>query len=253
MSARANALVKHYHETYELTYKARKDRNYFFLLLLTTLAIAALITYSPKLDDAPAAAQKSESTISGSQQVVTRKDGRNSFFLTVLCYVVLKDGKSTDCVPGSNGQPETQLDKFTKVFPHDVFNVLVSAIVFYLMLNITNLTSTISRYYHYLSRLEQEVRRELSVGRSDVAFAREGKFYKSHGTPMQRVIRWSYVILIGIYFYLRIASELQLDGHAFWVTVHATIAFLTALVLFGYMKINVGWFKFKDPTAGYVE
>lgn len=231
MSERSAALVEHYHQTYDLTFKLWKERNRAFLLLITTLAIAALISYDPR------AFQDRTWAIPG--LVAAASDAattRNTFLLTAMCYAVKED----DCKPGS----ET-IAHFAKTFPHDAFDGIISIIVLYLMLNITNLTSTIFRYYSYINRLENEVRTEMQIGRWSVAFAREGQWYERHHAPMQVPIRYFYVLLLtgmlGFYFFVRIAGELHAGGNFVRLAGHGGIALLSVLALYGYAVIILGW------------
>ncbi len=237
MTERGAALAEHYHQTYDLTYKYWKERNRAFLLLITTLAIAALISYDPR-----AFGERSWNLPSlNSELSKTASAPRNTFLLTVLCYAV----KGQDC-----GRDSKELKEFAQQFPHDAFDGIISVIVLYLMLNITNLTSTIFRYYHYIYRLEDEVRTEMQIGRWSVAFAREGHWYAQHRAPMQVPIRYFYVLLLtgmlGFYFFVRIASELHVDGNLLRLAGHGTIALLSLLALYGYAAIILGWAKPAD-------
>ncbi len=230
MSERKAAMVEHYHLTYDLTYKFWKERNRAFLLLITTLAIAALISYDPGIFIDRVWSLPTLKAVEGASAPPP-----NTFLLTALCYMAQEE----DCGPTSPA-----LEHFRDRFPHDAFDGIISIIVLYLMLNITNLTSTIFRYYYYINRLEEEIRKELEIGRWSVAFSREGGWYKSFVTPLQLPIRYFYVMILAgmlvLYFLVRIASELHPAGSYLRIGGHGLIALLSLQALQSYAAIILG-------------
>ncbi len=247
MSDRGAALVEHYHQTYDLTYKFWKERNRAFLLLITTLAIAALISfdsYQPLITKPVPSVGAAQNAVPPVPIAKPGNGTRNTFLIAVLCHAVTKD---KGCGPDSE-----EVKQLADQFPHDVFDGIISIIVLYLMLNITNLTSTIFRYYHYINRLESDVRRELQFDRWSVAFTREGEWYKEYRAPLQVPIRYFYVlILTGLmcfYFGVRIAGNLKTGSNSLLLYSHVVIAMLAALALFGYASTILGWSKPKSTT-----
>jgi hypothetical protein len=238
---RGQLMAEHYHQTYELTYRFWKERNRSFLLLITTLAIAALISFDSYKPLAPIGIPTAGSGSSVGAGVGPNGT-RNTFLIAVLCHAITKE---KGCAPQSD-----EVRQLANQFPHDVFDGIISIIVLYLMLNITNLTTTIFRYYHYINRLEGEVRKELDVGRWSVAFSREGEWYQRYRAPLQLPIRYFYVLiltgLLGFYFALRLASELQASGSSILLVSHGLIAILATLALYSYASTILGWSTWKD-------
>jgi hypothetical protein len=243
MSAKLTALVEHYHRTYDLAYRFWKERNRFFVILLATLGIAALFSYdqraldprswtvpgtsTPVLGPAPRAA-------SGARAAEPR---RSAFMLQLVCFVLNKD---QGCGPESKS-----LEQLRATFPVDVFDGVVSVLVFYLMVNMLNHTSNIYRYYAYIDRMETTIRQEMSIPAGDPAFGRESIFYRSFRAPMQRTTRYFFILimlgLLGFYFFVRLASELSPEGSLLGLAAHGLIGVLTFAMFTSYALLLLGW------------
>ena len=92
--------------------------------------------------------------------------------------------------------------------------LLVAA--FYLMANLYHRSGVIINYYQYLGLLEQRIRNEFGFGPNDVAFAREGRFYRVTGSRMTRWIGFSYKLVLGSVTLLFFASRIWFDLPSQW-------------------------------------
>jgi len=99
------------------------------------------------------------------------------------------------------------------------YRVLVTFLlvaVFYLMANLYHRSGVIINYYQYLGVLERRIRDELGFSADELAFSREGRFYKITGSRMTRWIGFSYKLILGslmlLFFVSRVWFDLPTEG-----------------------------------------
>ncbi len=156
MESTAKYLIDHYQKTYELTYALWKGRNKTFLVLLAAVGIAALVTF-PAL---------------GSRSVL---------FLYV--------GHSL-------GLEQKDLTALQNGFPFSLLQAIFLFVIFYLTVNLYHRARYVLRNYAYLSALEREIRQELALPESTVAFTRESNFYWGSRDGFSGAVKYVYIILL---------------------------------------------------------
>jgi hypothetical protein len=65
------------------------------------------------------------------------------------------------------------------------------------VVNLYHRSTYVLRNYRYLARLEVEIRGQLDLSPSSVAFTREGGFYWGDRTTTQNAVKWCYIVLVG--------------------------------------------------------
>jgi hypothetical protein len=83
--------------------------------------------------------------------------------------------------------------------------------VFYLTASLVNRTSVINTYYGYLEALESEIRPALGIKPGQVAFTREGDFYRSVGSGISNLIARCYKWVLGTLLVFFFAARLVFD------------------------------------------
>jgi hypothetical protein len=87
--------------------------------------------------------------------------------------------------------------------------------VFYLTASLVNRTSVINTYYGYLEALEAEIRPILQIKPSQIAFTREGDFYRIVGSDISKLIarcyKWVLGTLLVFFFAARLVFDYQPD------------------------------------------
>ena len=166
------SLTQHYQKTYEQTYQYWLQRNRTFLILLAVIGIAALITFgSPQTD-------------------------------SLMVFIIAKIFGISDAA----GRAEIQ-QGFSLTLIQSVFLIFV----FYLMVNLHHRSHYVLRNYHYLARLEHEIRAALQLDENSVAFSRESTFYWNSRTWGNAAVKWVYIILLGLLLFVFLGGRLYTD------------------------------------------
>lgn len=212
---RAEALTMHYQKTYELTLGFWNRRNQLFLILVSVLAAAALLTLV---------------------------QSRAVAFL----YKWLGD-------IGAIGRQDATWERGDIELAVRMLIAFLVVAVFYLMANLYHRSTTILNYYIYLAHLEKEIRDELRIPEGHLAFTRESTFYGERGQPTSTIIGKSYkaivLALLAAFFILRLTSDyrdftlptslepgalLSWGQASFLLPLDIVVGLLTAVMFWGY-------------------
>lgn len=221
MSEKATALVDHYHRTYDVAYKLWEQRNRAFLLLVGLLLIAALFTNELVLTTSH------PRDGSASQRAGSSAQGPN-FIITWICT------QASSCT-------DQRLAELKQDFPRQTFNLGVSLLIFYLMMNMFSYSNSISRYYAYIVALEAEIRCEFHIV-DGIAFTREGRFAAERRSILGRLVGHFYWLVLAslliLHFGSRVMSEWVNGGFGLWS--HAAIGLLSFTLFVGYVLNSMG-------------
>ncbi|MGB8770659.1 MAG: hypothetical protein WCC92_13645, partial [Candidatus Korobacteraceae bacterium] len=149
-------LIDHYQKTYELTYTLWKGRNKTFLILLGAIGVATLVTF-PALGT------------------------RSLLFLYVRHSLDLK---------------ESELGMLQSGFPFGILQAIFLFVIFYLTVNLYHRARYVLRNYAYLGRLEKEIRQQLALPDTSVAFTRESSFYWGSRDRFSAAVKYVYITLL---------------------------------------------------------
>ncbi len=203
MSEKAEIIANHYQQTFDLTYKIWALRNRSFILLLVVIAIATVLTYRPS-DTQP---------------------------LLVAWVAKLLD----------IGTP-AEKEKLAQGFPYALLQSLFLSVVFFLVFNLYHRTQFILRSYAYLGAIESEIRTELDISDSQVAFTRESNFYWTRRPFLMGSVKFVYVLLLGgllgAFLLGRIWSDFTAMSYLL-VFVDLAIAIPIILYFFGYANCTL--------------
>lgn len=195
MKETSEILVEHYQKTYELTYDLWKERNRLFLLLLALIGAATLL--SLRIPEA-------ESLL-------------------------------VDFTAKLLGITETsRIVELRASFPFGMLETIVLLIVLYLMVSLHHRAIYILRNYAYLAMLEKEIRKQLSLKPESIAFTRESTFYWSSRGPLVHLVKWVYVVFLGLLLHTFLLARLRDDfllGNTYLAILDLLIA-LTILTFF---------------------
>ena len=170
-AVRAAAMVEHYQKTMELVTHHWERRSRQFVTLVAVLGGAALVAFARHLI-APA-----------------------------LASLILERFPALD---------RTLVDGLTPVAADLLLAFLVIS-VFYLTASLVNRTSVINNYYGYLEGLEAEIKPALQLRPGQVAFAREGDFYRIAGSDISKLIARCYKGVLGSLLVFFFAARLFFD------------------------------------------
>jgi hypothetical protein len=177
---RVEALTTHYQKTHEMALRFWDQRNRLFLILISVLAAAAMLTFAQEM------AEKA--------------------LLNWLQQIGGVDGKEKQSDPLALAQQTADLQMAVQML-----SALLLVAVFYLMANLYQHSATISRYYGYLARLEKQIRRELGIADGSAGFSRESAINSKSSARMSRVIGYSFkAILLSLlvaFFALRLTRD----------------------------------------------
>ena len=216
---RADALVSHYQKTYELTLKFWEERNRLFLVLVSVVGAAVMLTYAEHAT------------------------------IMLVENALLKD------VPDQEARLRIKQD-IPSAFKLLIAMLVLS--VFFLMVSLFQRSLTILKYYSYLARLEAEIRRELGLDSGSIAFTRESTFYARHSGLPSRLIGIIYSLVLGALLVSFFVFRLQRDwpsqrprlGETSWTSLSALIDWLQGNFLI-FVDVAIG-----IPTlilfAGYI-
>lgn len=212
---RAEALTSHYQKTFDLTLRFWDRRNQLFLILVSVLAVAALLTL-----------------------VQTRA--------VAFLYKWLGE-------IGAMGKEAAAWERADVELAVKMLIAFLVVAVFYLMANLYHRSTTILNYYTYLAQLEIEIRDELRIEADKHAFSRESTFYRERGQPTSSIIGKAYkaivLALLIAFFILRLASDyrefslpLRFDlatvltwgQNNFLLPLDIVVGVLTAIMFWGY-------------------
>jgi len=167
-----DSLTQHYQYTYEQTYRFWLQRNRTFLFLLAMIGMASLMMFgSPSTD-------------------------------SMVVFIIAKFIGIHDAA----GRQEIQ-QGFSFTLIQSVFLILI----FYLMVNLHHRSHYVLRNYHYLGKLEQEIRRALAIDDDNVAFSRESSFYWCQRSWGNAAVKWVYIILLGALLATFLGGRLYFD------------------------------------------
>jgi hypothetical protein len=181
----AKYLIDHYQKTYELTYALWNGRNKTFLILLAAVGVAALVTF-PAL---------------GGRSVVFLYAG-NSLGL-----------KPEDVTALQNG------------FPFSLLQAIFLFVIFYLIVNLYHRARYVLRNYAYLSALEREIRQQLALPDSTVAFTRESTFYWGNRDFFSGAVKYVYIILLSCLIVSFLVATIVED----WIGHHRALSVVDVL------------------------
>jgi len=183
---RATALVDHYQKTRDQVSRAWEQRNHRYLLLVGLLAAAIVLSFAP---------------------IIVELVGR--YTLVELSEVLKK------AAPG-NKDTAKDVAALSLAARWDVVLTIVMIVVlvsvFYMMTDLFHRSSLLVSSYVYLALVENEIR---SVLQTNVAFTREGSFYRATGARMSVLIglvnKGMLGCLLFVFFTLRLLFDYR-DG-----------------------------------------
>ncbi len=202
MDSTAKCLIDHYQKTYELTYALWKGRNKTFLVLLAAVGIAALVTF-PAL---------------GSRSVLFLYIG-HSLGLEQNDVTVLQNG-----------------------FPFSLLQAIFLFVIFYLTVNLYHRARYVLRNYAYLSALESEIRQQLALPATTVAFTRESTFYWGNRDFFSGAVKFVYIALLScliVSFLVAIVIEDWSNNRWLLTAVDVVFAIPILAFLFAYSRASV--------------
>lgn len=212
MTEKAVLLIGHYEKTYDITYAFWEQRNRLFLLLVVSIAIGTVFTY-----------QSFDSQ-------------------TILAALFANAVGITDEAGRSN---------VAESFTYSLLQSLVLSVVFFLTFNLYHRALYILRSYVYLEALETEIRAELSISSTEVAFSRESTFYWNDRPKLLGTVKYIYVILLG-FLLASFLGGLLWNAYAsknFWLfMVDALISVPIAIYFIGYASDTI---KFKPQLEQF--
>ena len=188
-------LAEHYQKTFEFTLKLWEQRNRTFLWLLFVVGSGTLLTF------------------------------RVSQAEPLLVDFVAKM---------FNIENEERMNELRTSFPYGLIHSILLMAVLYLTVQLYHRTITITRNYHYLSKMEEEIRSGLGFQDPLVSFTREGKFYWEMSPRFSKQIGVAYIAMLGLllsaFLGMRIYADIK-AGDAFVIAVDLILGLL-ALVFF---------------------
>jgi hypothetical protein len=134
------------------------QRNNSFLLLVGSVAFASVLTFSP----------------AGGQPLL-------------IAWLA----KALD-INNASG-----LETLRASIPFTLVQGILFLLVFYFMFNLYQRSYQLIRNFQYLAALEGEIRTAMELPSTSHAFTRESTFYRQQKWPLRRLIKWTYVILLG--------------------------------------------------------
>ena len=203
MADTSEILVDHYQKTYELTYETWKQRNKTFLILLGVVSVATLLTF--------------------------RAPEANSLLVDLIAKLlgITDAGRMTE---------------LRNSFPFGLLQSILLTAVFYLMVNLYHRALYVLRSYSYLSKLEKEIRQHLRLSEESVFFTRESAFYWSRHTRITQLVKWVYIIFLGLlllaFLMGRIVDDFRI-GNTILAIVDIVIAIPTLLFFWAYAQSSV--------------
>ncbi len=204
MDKTAELLVDHYQKTYQLTFKLWSERNKTFLLLLTVVGAASLMTF-PAL-------------------------GTRSVLFIYMGHSLGLEGKS--------------LDEFQQGFPYGILQAILLFVILYLMVNVYHRANYVLRNYAYLGALEAEIRQVLGLRENSVSFTRESTFYWGHRSFLSGSVKYVYIVLLGGLLLMFLGALTIADWrHGNWLLTAIDLVFsvptLTFLLGFAVSSISM--------------
>lgn len=94
---------------------------------------------------------------------------------------------------------------------YETVQTILLILVFYLMVQLYNRSTTVVMNYAYLGRLESEIRWAFAFGPRDIAFTRESQHYWYRRPLFFSLIKYFYVLIIGalmaFYYWVRLSQD----------------------------------------------
>lgn len=208
---RATVLAEHYHKTYDLAHLIWGDRNRTFLLLLVVTSLGAFINLP----------QPVGASVIGNASVASE------LVVNVIARFLDLDPAVTDTLKSS--------------ITGNLLRLAFDAAVFYLLATLNHRTDQLNRHYDYLSRLEDDIRADLSISKDSMTFAREGKHYDAKRGWFSRVVGKLYAALLALiiaayiilkYQGLDLATAVQTNLPDLLVNLAGSAIILTALLAY---------------------
>jgi hypothetical protein len=190
-AVRATAMIDHYQKSYELAERRWGDRNRLLLVLLGLLPAAAFLSVvqGPLVQVLGAVSSDELAPLVGKLIGISNQD-----FARVAISLLL----------------------YNAALVFDMLAIFVLLAVFYLMTRFFQISEQISVDYLYVGLLEHDIRKELQF-RQEVAFTREGQFYRATGAAISRLVAMSYRSALGTLLIFFFASRLFVDYPNEWV------------------------------------
>ena len=101
------------------------------------------------------------------------------------------------------------------------------------MVNLYHRALYILRSYRYLAGVEQEIRQYLGLQDKSISFTREGKYYKDSYNSLQAMVKWVYIVLLGLLLLAFLLGRIVQDFQAGNYTL-VLVDIVIAVPTFGY-------------------
>jgi hypothetical protein len=125
----------------------------------------------------------------------------------------------------------------------DLLQVLVLAVVFYLIVNLYHRTQSVLRLYEYLGKMESEIRQGLALADDSISFTRESTSYWTKRPRLLGFVSAVYVVilfvLLGGFLGIRLIDDLQ-TGFSLFKVANLILAVAIAIYFVGYTKASLG-------------
>jgi hypothetical protein len=133
-----------------------------------------------------------------STYIALNKEAANEFFSTI--------------VPGSNNESARAAVRNLNLY--NIFSIVSLLASLYLIVNLHHRFATIKRNYKYMAALESEIREELGVQPSAVAFSRESDFYTKNKLGFFLFAKLNYSIILVSFVILFLGVRVWVDWPA---------------------------------------
>lgn len=194
-SGTEHLLAEHYQKTFELTFTIWEQRNRTFLLLLSVVGAASLLTFN----------------VSQAEPLLV------------------------DLIAKAVGiDDNTRRSELRVSFPYGLIQSILLMVVMYLMLILYHRTTAILRNYSYLAGVEAELRETLELPNSSVSFTRESAFYTTNRPHLSKAISATYIFMLGLLLISFLGARVYADlkTHQFALGTVDLILALSILVYF---------------------
>jgi hypothetical protein len=196
----ATALARHYQRIREQVTRAWEQRNRRYVFLVCMLAVAALLSFV----QAPIVKNLGEGSSVELSALIKKLPNANN--LEVLWNILVT------------------LLVYNAAVVFEVLMIVLLVAVFYLTADLYHRSSLLVDLYLYLALLETEIRSALRLGKRQVAFTREGPFYRVTGTRMSLLIGAANKGMLGcllfLFFATRLLGDLSFDGLPSGIPTH---------------------------------
>jgi hypothetical protein len=192
LTLRAEVMAKHYQKLRDQVGRSWEHRNRRYVFLLCMLAVAALLSFvqGPIVQALGRGSSTELSDLVKRLPSVNNLEVAWSIVATLLAY------------------------NASVVF--DLFMIVFLVAAFYLTADLFHRSRLLVDSYAYLALVEGDIRRALQFGNQDVAFSKEGAFYRVTVSRMSPLVgianKWMLLCLLGFFFAVRIRGDYPVDG-----------------------------------------